>query len=463
MIRLFNQYFATRKILFFVGECVLITLAVVVALISHGQFENYCSHPIVLFMKILLIVTVYQVALYFSDFYTVGNSWDYGKLAVRLIITLVIAFFIIATIYSLISEPLLNTMVLMSSLVNALLFLLPWRILYGWFIKLERYKKRTLILGSGKLARNIASEIILEKELALRLVGFIDNDPKLQGVSIVNPKVIGGTQNLSQIIKEEKIDKIIVAIEERRGNLPFNDLLHYKSQGIKIEDGINFFEKITNKLLVEYINPSNLIFCDGFERSHIDMLLKRTYDVLLSLAGLIISAPLFLIISLLIKLESQGPVFFKQTRVGRNEIPFNIYKFRSMHQYAEKITGPTMSFKNDPRVTLLGKIIRKTRLDELPQLWNVLKGDMSFVGPRPERPMFVEKFKKQIPYYPQRFSLRPGITGWAQIRCPYASTIEQTLEKLRFELYYLKHFSLFFDVTIILRTIKVILFARGSS
>jgi sugar transferase (PEP-CTERM system associated) len=463
MIRLFNQYFATRKILFFLGECVLITLAVVVALISHGQFENYCSHPIVLFIKILLNVTVYQVSLYFSDFYTVANSWGYGKLAVRLIITLVIAFFIIATIYFLISEPLLNTMVLMSSLVNALLFLLPWRILYGWFINLERYKKRALILGSGKLARNIASEIILENELALRVVGFIDNDPKLQGVSIVNPKVIGNTQKLSQIVEEQKIDKIIVAMEERRGNIPLDDLLKHKSRGIKVEDGINFYEKITNKLMVEYITPSNLIFCDGFELSPVPMLLKRTYDILLSVTGLIVAAPLFLIVSLFIKLGSRGPVFFKQTRVGRNEIPFNIYKFRSMHQYAEKITGPTMSFKNDPRVTLIGTIIRKTRLDELPQLWNVLKGDMSFVGPRPERPIFVEKFKKHIPFYTQRFSLRPGITGWAQIRCHYASNIEQTLEKLRFELYYLKNFSLFFDVTIILRTIKVILFARGSS
>jgi exopolysaccharide biosynthesis polyprenyl glycosylphosphotransferase len=214
--------------------------------------------------------------------------------------------------------------------------------------------------------------------------------------------------------------------------------------------------------MVEYITPSNLIFCDGFELSPVPMLLKRTYDILLSLTGLIVAAPLFLIVSLFIKLGSRGPIFFNQVRVGRHGKLFNIYKFRSMHQDAEQITGPTMSFKNDSRVTRIGKIIRKTRLDELPQLWNVLKGDMSFVGPRPERPMFVEKFKKQIPYYTQRFSLRPGITGWAQIRCPYASTIEQTLNKLRFELYYLKNFSLLFDLTIILRTIKVVLFARGS-
>ena len=193
------------------------------------------------------------------------------------------------------------------------------------------------------------------------------------------------------------------------------------------------------------------------------MLLKRTYDIILSSTGLIIASPLFLITSILIKLESKGPMFFKQERVGRNGKPFNIYKFRSMLEDAEKKTGPIMSFKGDCRVTRLGKILRKTRLDELPQLWNVLNGTMSFVGPRPERPVFVEKFKKHIPFYSQRFSLRPGVTGWAQIRCPYASNIEQSLDKLRYELYYLKNFSLLFDLSIILRTIKVVLFARGSA
>jgi exopolysaccharide biosynthesis polyprenyl glycosylphosphotransferase len=193
------------------------------------------------------------------------------------------------------------------------------------------------------------------------------------------------------------------------------------------------------------------------------MLLKRTYDIAISLIGLVVISPIFLIISLLIKLGSKGPVFFKQERVGKNEKLFNIYKFRSMSQDAELNTGPVMSFKGDSRVTIFGRILRKTRLDELPQLWNILKGDMSFVGPRPERPVFVERFKKQIPFYTCRFSLRPGLTGWAQIRYPYATSIEDTLEKLRYELYYLKNFSPLFDFTIILRTIKVVLFANGSS
>jgi len=340
---------------------------------------------------------------------------------------------------------------------------LPWRFLYSWFTKIDKYKKRVIILGSGKLARDITREIIKEKELSLNVMGFITNDKKLQGVSIVNPKVLGDNETLSNIVESNNIDKIIVAMEERRGSIPLDDLLRYKSYGIKIEDGANFYEKVTNKLLVEFINPSDLIFCDGFKLSYITMLLKRTYDILLSFVGLTLSSPLFLILPLLIKLGSKGPIFFKQKRVGRNEKPFYIYKFRSMQSNAEEKTGPIMSFKNDNRVTWIGKILRKTRIDEIPQLWNILKGDMSFVGPRPERPMFVEKFNKHIPFYSQRFSLRPGLTGWAQIRCSYASSIEQTLDKLRYELYYLKNFSLLFDLTIILRTIKVVLFARGSS
>lgn len=465
MIRLFNQYFPTRKILFFSGECFFIAMAVILALIFHGKLSFYVySHPLsILFLKMSIIVTVYQISLFFSDFYSSGASWTYKKVTLSLITSLLIAFFIVPIIYALTPLTLFDTNILLTIVIFALLFLLPWRLFYSWFMHLVKYKERVLILGSGKLARNIAREIIKDKDLALHILGFISNDPKLKGVSLVNPKVIGDLNTLTKIVDEGNIDKIIVAVEDRRGNIPLDALLRYKSYGIKIEDGVSFYEKVTNKLLVEYINPSNLIFCDGFKVSNITMLLKRSYDTILSLIGLITTAPLFPVISLFIKLESKGPIFFKQERVGRNEKSFYIYKFRSMKNNAEKKTGPIMSFKNDNRVTRIGKILRKTRLDELPQLWNVLKGDMSFVGPRPERPMFVEQFKKHIPFYTQRFSLRPGITGWAQIRCNYASTIEQSLDKLRYELYYMKNFSLLFDLTIILRTIKVIVFARGSS
>ncbi len=463
ILRLFNQYFPVRKILFFAQECAFIVLSVILALILHGESNDSTSHPLMFFSKIIFIMIIYQASIFFSDFYSSGSSWSYRKLTYRLFISLITTFFILLTLHTLIPEMLFNIKVLTMVPAFALVFLLPWRLFYSWFISTEKYKSRVLILGSGELAKNIAREIISEKELSLQVKGFIADDPKLQGVSLVNPKVIGTTNTLPKIVDEKRIDKIIVAMEERRGNIPLDELLRYKTFGIKIEDGVDFYEKITNKLLVEHITPSNLIFCDGFKLSYITILLKRICDIAFSVVGVTIASPLFLIIPLLIKLESKGPIFFKQERVGRKGKLFYIYKFRSMQKDAEKRTGPIMSFKSDCRVTRLGRILRKTRLDELPQLWNVLTGDMSFVGPRPERSTFVEKFKKNIPFYTQRFSLRPGITGWAQIRCPYASTIEQTLDKLRYELYYLKNFSLLFDFTIILRTIKIVLFARGSS
>jgi len=461
MIKLFNQYLPRRKVFFFAGECLFITLAILLSLIIDHELNTYTLQPLVLFFKIILIITIYQVSLFFSDFYSSGFSWSYSKLTYRLFISLILASCILSIMQAIVTDTIFNFRVLGSILGISLLFLLPWRLFYSWFIHQDKYKTRVLILGSGKLARDIARAILGEQELSLHVEGFLSSDPKLKGVSIVNPKVIGGIDELSTIVNEAHIDKIIVALEERRGTLPLEELLKFKSYGIKIEDGISYYEKVSNQILAEYINPSDLIFCDGFKLSYGTLFIKRTYDILLSCIGLIISSPLFLIIYLLITLESKGPVFYKQERVGKNEKPFFIYKFRSMLNDAEKKTGPVMAISDDKRITRVGKIIRKTRLDELPQLWNILKGDMSFVGPRPERPVFVEKFTKHIPFYSQRFALRPGLTGWAQIRCPYASTIEETLMKLRYELYYLKNFSFLFDLSIILRTVKVVLFARG--
>jgi sugar transferase (PEP-CTERM system associated) len=460
MIKLFNQYLPRRKVLFFAGECVLITLAVMLSLLADNNLSSYTVQPLVLLSKILIIISLYQVSLFFSDFYSSGFSWSYIKLTYRLFVSLIIASIILGILH-LVSKDIFHLSTLLTILLFSLLFLIPWRFFYSWFIHQDKYKTRVLILGSGKLARDIVRAILGEQELSMHVEGFISSDPRLKGVSIVNPRVIGCMDELSSIVNEHRIGKIIVALEERRGTLPLEELLKYKSYGIKIEDGISYYEKLSNQVLVEYINPSDLIFCDGFKQSYGSLFFKRSFDILLSCAGILIASPLFLVIGLLIKLESKGPVFYKQERVGKSHKPFFIYKFRSMFDDAEKKSGPVMSFANDNRITRVGKVIRRTRLDELPQLWNILKGDMSFVGPRPERPVFVEKFTKHIPFYDQRFSLRPGLTGWAQIRCAYASSIEETLMKLRYELYYLKNFSLLFDLSIILRTIKVVLFARG--
>ena len=267
---------------------------------------------------------------------------------------------------------------------------------------------------------------------------------------------------MEDIINKEKADKIVVSLSERRGVFPVKDVLNCKFNGVDVVDAPSFYEEMTGKLLIEEITPSWFIFSDGFRITPLKRNIKRVSDIFFSSIGLVFSLPLLPFIALAIKINSPGPIFFKQLRVGEREKPFTLYKFRTMHPDAEKVSGAVWAKKEDPRITSVGKFLRKIRLDEFPQFYNVLKGDMSIVGPRPERPEFVEQLKKVIPYYSQRHFVRPGISGWAQIRYPYGSSVSDALEKLRYDLFYVKHMSLFLDVMVIMETIKVVLFGRGA-
>jgi sugar transferase (PEP-CTERM system associated) len=268
-----------------------------------------------------------------------------------------------------------------------------------------------------------------------------------------------GVCNLALV---EEASHIIVALDQKRGILPYNELLNCKLSGLSIIDGESFYERITGKILVDKISPSWLIFSDGFVKSRAARITKRFVGLVMSSILLIIFFPLMLLIAIAIKLDSRGPVIFSQERVGENEKLFVLYKFRSMKSNAEEETGPVWASNEDPRVTRVGKIIRKLRLDEMPQLWNVFKGDISFAGPRPERPFFVEKLKKIVPYYKERFTVKPGITGWAQTKYGYGASVEDALEKLKYDLYYIKNMSWVMDLIIIFHTIKIVLLGRGS-
>jgi sugar transferase (PEP-CTERM system associated) len=253
-----------------------------------------------------------------------------------------------------------------------------------------------------------------------------------------------------------------VALDEKRGVFPFNELLACKMKGVNIIDGQSFYERITGKLLVEKMPPSWLIFSDGFVKSRFTRATKRVLGLSLSAFLLFVLFPLFLVVAAAVKLTSRGPSLFSQERVGEFGKPFTLYKFRSMRVDAEEETGPVWATEDDPRITRVGKIIRKLRVDELPQLWNVFRGDMSFVGPRPERRYFVEQLKEKVPYYNERFSVKPGVTGWAQIKYPYGASEKDALEKLKFDLYYIKNMSMVFDIAVVFHTIKIVLLGRGS-
>jgi sugar transferase (PEP-CTERM system associated) len=275
------------------------------------------------------------------------------------------------------------------------------------------------------------------------------------------PEILGDYGEIPALCGKGHVDRIIVALDERRGKFPVEQLLLCRLKGIRVDDGMTFTEELAGKLSIENLRPSSLIFSDGFKRSSIFKRVKRGFDVVLSIVGLAVTMPLSVLLSAAIKVDSSGPVLYKQERVGKDGKIFRLLKFRSMRENAEP-NGPVWADVSDDRTTRVGKVIRKLRLDEIPQMVNVLRGEMSFVGPRPERPFFVEQLRKELPYYFQRHTVKPGITGWAQIKYPYGASKEDALEKLKYDYYYIKHMSLMFDLTIIMETIKTVLLSRGA-
>ena len=279
----------------------------------------------------------------------------------------------------------------------------------------------------------------------------------------------GGSMNrealrdkLAEIAEKHNLDRVIIALEDRRGIMPVRELLDLRLSGVKVEDATGIVEKISGKIEVDSIHPSWLIFSEGFRLNPTFMFLRRFFSLVVSLVLLLAVLPLLPLIALAIKLTSPGPVLYAQKRVGRNGKVFTCYKFRTMRADAETAHGPSWAGDNDPRVTLVGRWLRRVRIDEIPQLWNVLRGEMGFVGPRPERPEFVEWLSREIPYYPLRHVIRPGITGWAQIRYQYGASLEESKEKLKFDLYYIKHMSLSFELMIVLESVKIVLLRRGA-
>jgi sugar transferase (PEP-CTERM system associated) len=324
-----------------------------------------------------------------------------------------------------------------------------------------RLRKRLLILGTGRLAQELGQLLVFARERHYEVVGFLDHDPSRVGERIVNPSVIGTYPQLFEIVERYSVRNIAVCLEDRRGTLPLETLLDFKVMGIEVVDGHDMYEEEAGRLSIDLLKPSTLIFSRGFRRRTVSMVCKRAMDFTGVLAALVVLAPILAFFALLIKVDSEGPVIYRQTRVGRHGMPYSMLKFRSMLWDAE-LQGPRWASEGDPRVTRVGRWLRKWRLDELPQLINVLKGEMSLVGPRPERPIFVQDLRRTIPYYDLRHTVRPGITGWAQIRFRYAASHEDSHVKLQYDLYYLKNLSLALDLRILLESIRVVLKGQGS-
>jgi len=328
-------------------------------------------------------------------------------------------------------------------------------------VRLPLPRKRVLILGTGRLAKELCQVLISKQGRAFEVVGFLDREPSRVGERLVNPGIVGTFEQLFEVVERYKVQTIAVCLEDRRAVLPVETLLDFKAMGLEVMDGHQLYEKESGRLSIDLIKPSALIFSTGFRRRAFVMGVKRLMDLVLSAVGLVVLAPLFALVALLIKLDSPGAVFYRQTRLGLRSQPYAIWKFRSMGQGAEK-SGAQWAAPDDPRITRVGWWIRKWRIDELPQVINVLKGEMSLVGPRPERPVFVQELRSKIPYYDLRHTVRPGITGWAQIRFRYGASASDAHTKLQHDLYYLKNLSIALDFRILTETVRVVLFGKGA-
>jgi sugar transferase (PEP-CTERM system associated) len=301
------------------------------------------------------------------------------------------------------------------------------------------------------------------QELGVEIVGFVDPDPSRVGQPVLNPGVIGTIEDIPRLIEHPGADRVVVSLSDARGKLPMDRLLDVRLRtGVSFDHLASVYEEYTGKIAVENLRPSWLIFSDGFRKTPLLLGLKRALDLSLALVGLIMMAPVMLMVALLVKLSSAGTALYHQERVGLNGQRFTVHKFRTMHDDAEASTGPVWTRPNDTRVTAIGRILRRARLDELPQLWNILRGEMSFVGPRPERPSFVDQLTANIPFYGQRHVVKPGLTGWAQVRYTYGASVEDAVEKLQYDLYYIKNLSIAFDLVIVLETIKTVVLRRGA-
>ena len=335
------------------------------------------------------------------------------------------------------------------------------RLIYSSRPAVVRFRERLLFLGATPLAERLISELEIDNP-GYEILGYVDDRPPQQIVLTNGYRVLGTSRELQDVVTKSHAGTIVVALAERRGAFPMQAVMDCKLRGVRIEDWPSFYEKLTGKIVVQNLRPSWLIFSDGFMRTRLTRLVKRGLDVVLSSIFLLLGMPTFLLVALAIKLESHGPVFFRQERVGERGRTFTLLKFRTMMENAEAHTGPVWAMEADPRITRFGRWLRKIRLDEFPQIINVLKGEMSFIGPRPERPCFVANLQEKIPYYSQRHTVKPGITGWAQVRYPYGATVQDAEEKLQYDLYYIKNMSLFLDMLILLSSIQVVLFGKGA-
>ena len=416
-----------------------------------------------LLLKIALIAGVTQLCLYYADLYNVRSVADRRDLVLRLVQALGATSLVLAALYFVFPVLVIGPGVVIVAVVVMIALLIGWRMAFGWAAGRVGRRERLLLIGTGPATVALARELFERTELGVEIVGFIDPDPSRLGAPVLNPGVIGTLDHIPSIIAARDVDRVVVSLADARGKLPMDRLLEMKLDGgVRFDHLASVYEEYTGKIALENLRPSWLIFSAGFRKGVLLQAAKRGVDVVAASIGLVLAAPLMLGAAIAIALTSRGPIVYRQQRVGQHGARFTLYKLRSMRADAEAATGPVWASEQDERVTPVGGVLRRLRFDELPQLWNVLRGDMSLVGPRPERPEFVRDLSQQIPFYGQRHVVKPGVTGWAQVQGDYSGSLDGTMEKLQYDLFYIKNLSIALDLFIILSTVKTVLLRRGA-
>jgi sugar transferase (PEP-CTERM system associated) len=454
VIRLFKVYYPLRTLVLLAGEALIVWVSFVLATMLRNQDSWLLLNVEGGYLKILVVTGVVLLLSHWLDLYdssSVDKDWEQ-----RLRILLVMGFvaLALAAISFLFPEFMPGNGSALLGLIILTFTLLCWRGAYSWMVKRPFLRERVYVLGTGERAERLVNGLRQRSTLGVEVVGWTGGvEGELTRESVAS--------DLVDTARLQGVHRVIVAMPNRRGTLPVEELLDLRMGGVVVEEATSWLERISGRIEVDQLYPSWLIFTEGFRFSAFFRMVRRVLNFCVALLALVVSFPLLPFIVLAVKLGSPGPVLYRQQRVGRRGKIFYCYKFRTMRRDAEADTGATWATDNDPRITRVGKFLRSSRLDEIPQLWCVLKGDMHFVGPRPERPEFVEWLSKEIPYYGVRHVVRPGITGWAQVQYKYGNTLADAREKLQYDLFYIKNASIGLDMMIMFQTIKIVTLGRG--
>jgi sugar transferase (PEP-CTERM system associated) len=456
LIRLFNVYYPIRTLVLLIGEALIVWTSFLLGAVFEFRQDSY----LVLnfeggYYKIFVVTALVLLCSHWLDLYDTARLHTKGELYFRLLLVPGVLAFLLAGIAYVRPEYLLGRNSATIGLLILTVALIGWRLGYTWLVQLPILVERVYVLGTGERAQRLVQGLRQNPEVGVEIANWTG---KMEG-AVTRESMAA---HLMEAVQRQNVHRVIVATPDRRGTIPMPELLQLRMQGVKIEDATTYLEKMSGKIEVENLYPSWLVFGEGFRLGSTLLLTRRILSVIISLVGLILALPLFPLIALAIRLDSKGPVFYTQARVGKAGRVFKVVKFRTMRQDAEAANGPQWADDNDPRITRIGRFLRSSRLDEIPQLWCVLKGEMAFVGPRPERPEFVEWLSKEIPFYGVRHMVRPGLTGWAQVKYKYGSTVEDAREKLQYDLFYIKNASIGLDLLIVFQTVKTVLLRRGA-